>query len=555
MKINCYQIEKRSASTLTSVLVFTGILGMGVASILQTSSGRLQATQKQTHFSQAFYHSENLLSWACTRIEAENISEPTRYSSEDQSLELAPNAAMKPETVRLAAGIVPQQNGLKHLYSVTTAAEQGNEIRSLRALVRKNPPSEVFDYVFCLNNRGVLNPDNSSFHGSLRFNWDAHVETLGQINGHLIAAGEISGRNGLIKPAQDSVSIPGQAGNAPAQFIHMGAEKARFPTLKNLEKYRELAKSTGGKLTQGGSNLVNMVWNDSAKPGIFLEGNETNILRVEGVVVIEGDLVIQGQISGIGTIIVGGNLYIGGHLIYANGPDFSAKPEIQKAATRDEWVLRAVKDKKDLVAFVVRESIFCGQINNYEWKKQCYYPEDFGLQFRGAESALGQDGIAGTADDSKPYKHPDGNSSTWNDIDQDGAVDVNFDFLTHIKLNSARARKIHRYPVNKYGTPESYNEYSSNQYNRLDGIFFTEHAFGLRSTVADLEIHGSVIARDEAIVFKKSLNMIYDPRIHSRCATDPERFVDLHLPGAYEVQVLDFAEIEPQTGLFSQSAQ
>ena len=46
----------------------------------------------------------------------------------------------------------------------------------------------------------------------------------------------------------------------------MGAEKARFPTVKSLEKYRKLAKATGGKLTQGGTNLVNMVWNDSAKP-------------------------------------------------------------------------------------------------------------------------------------------------------------------------------------------------------------------------------------------------------------------------------------------------
>jgi len=547
MKTSRSNKQNNSASTLVSVLVFSTLVSVGIASVVQSSFDQFQVTRDRRRSREQADMNENLLAWAASKIGQEKFGREAVFSNNDGSLDDRFSGADKEN---LTVTITPTGVGSSNLFAVTSSIrDRHNKIRSAGALVRKDPPAEVFNHAFCLNNRGLFNHDNINIHGDMRFNWDAHIESAGLLNGHMISAGEFTDRNGIVKPGQTTKSFSGQAGAEGSGMLHPGAEKLKFPSLAKLDRFRKLAVVTGGRMTQGTTNLVIGVHNNPEKPGLFLEGTQAEPVLINGVVVIEGDLVIKGFIGGIGAIYVGGNLYLSGDLIYINGPDFSIRPEVCNPSVRDAWVLQAVDSKKDLVAFMVRESILCGQVNNVEWKRQCYFPEDSGLQFRGSEAGLGRDGIPGTSDDSKPFVQADGTESSWRDIDQDGVVDGNFDFLTHIKLNSARARKILGYPVNKYGTPENYNDYSANRFNRLDGVFYTEHAFGLRSTIADLEIHGAVIAREEAIVFKNSFNLVYDPRIHSRYADDPARFVELHLPCVDPVQVLSTTNQKTETKL------
>jgi hypothetical protein len=322
-----------------------------------------------------------------------------------------------------------------------------------------------------------------------------------------------------------------------------------MPNLRDFAYYNQKAIDAAGRLSVGTNVIVYAVHTNASQPGLFLVGTDAEPIRVEGPVVVPGDVVIKGKITGIGTLYVGGNLYIAGDMTYRNGPDFSTPPDTMPAADRDRWV----RDNagKDLVAFAVRESIFAGDPNSADWTTWCFDNAEYGLKGVGDESQLGADGIAHTGDDGQAYLdtnndgHPD---SAWFDADGDGTVDHNFNYNNDIKMSNTRAARIAGFPEASPGVKADYSTEASNNMNRLDGIFYTNHAAAMRLDRASSVFNGAIICRNEAIVFRTSAQFVYDDRIHSRYSNDPNRFVDLGLPVAGLVKVASFTELAPIHG-------
>jgi len=307
-------------------------------------------------------------------------------------------------------------------------------------------------------------------------------------------------------------------------------------------------------VTVGGVTVVSATHTNTTKPGLYLKGTAAAPIKINGPVVIPGDLIISGPVSGVGTFYVGGNLYIAGDITYANGPDFSWSPETKPDPTRDSWVKSAVDAKKDLVCFAVRENILGGQVNSASWKSSCFDASPYGMKHVGAEANLGADGIPGTGDDGINYFSTTGTGapdSAWYDADGDGTIDASYNYSKDVEMNLARAQKIQGYPTGSDSAPKNFNDLSSNDFNTLEGVFYCNHAAAMRAAKSNFRLNGSLICRDEAVIFSTSAKFVYDSRIHSRYSEDPNRHIDLGLPLAGKCAISSFTELPPVEGFYT----
>jgi hypothetical protein len=431
----------------------------------------------------------------------------------------------------------------------------GERVRTVQGTVRKNPPSQVFDYAYFLNNWGWWWGASITGYGDNRANWDFDFRYTPTVNGAVVANGNIESNGVKVDPLTGTPPFAGLAGSDPVTYVRSGVPRVPMPNLKDFSYYQEKATNQGGKLWVGSTLVVDAVQNNTNQPGLYLAGTTSSPIKISGPVVVPGDVVIKGPITGSGTLYVGGSLYVADDVTYANGPNFTLPPSTMSQSSRDTWVNDAITSGKDLVAFAVRESIFGGAVNSSEWKTYCYDAASYGLKNLGAEANLGPDGIAGTPDDGLLFRDTNGDGvadSAWYDADGDGVVDANYNYSNDIQMTTNRANKIYNYPTTS-GSPTDYSSVASNSMNRMDGVYYCNHAVAMRLGQANTVWNGSVISRNEAIVFSSTLKFVYDPRIHSRYSTDPNRYIDLGLPMANRVRVESFLEIAPVAGFYAGS--
>ncbi len=545
------------ASVLGVSLIITAIMGIAILATISLTSFRYRSVHGRSDWLDAFWHAENSLQWAAQKV-ADASSGGTnapflgKYKISDGTLTLpylqalATSSDSDFENAWVTIENSPAR--VANHYLITVSAKVGEKTRTVQVLMEKNPPSQVFDYEYFLNNWGWWWGSSITGDGDNRANWDFDFRHGPTVNGSLIANGNISENEVPVNPfSTNTPPFRGKAATDLLSYVHSGAPRVTMPNLQDFSYYNKVATDSGGKLYLGDKLLVDGVVTNATKTGLFVIGSPTNAIRIDGPVVIPGDLVIRGSISGIGTIYVGGNLYIAGNMTYTNGPDFSTPPEMMTATNRDKWVQNSLSNKLDLVAFAVRGTILGGDVNTSDWKSACYDPSLYGLGHVGDESKLGQDGISGTPDDNVPYLHADGTTSAWYDADGDGTIDGNYNYNNDVKMTTARASLIDRYPTTG-STPDSYSNYATNSFNSLDGVFYCNHALALRMNKSDAIIKGSVICRDEAIIFNNSAKFYYDSRIHSRYSNDPNRYIDLGLPVANKVAIRTFDELAPEAG-------
>lgn len=542
--------RKLWGSTLVVAVVTGGILGVIVGGTLSLSSFAVRSAHGRSDWTAAFYHAENALQWVAQRI-ADTWPAPGSavYATADGSLNLPymlQGLAEGGSRFRGARVVVVKSNGVgADLYWVRASARVGDKVRSVEALITKNPASRVFDYEYFLNNWGWWWGASITGNGPNRSNWDFDFRNRPSVNGLILANGNITQNGVPVDLFANSPPFGGLAGGNPLAYVHAGVPREPMPNLKDLSYYttKALADPARNGLWIGTNRIVFGVHTNVLKPGLYLQGTAAAPIVISNTVVVPGDVVIKGVVTGRGTLYVGGNLYIAGNLTYRNGPNFSTPPETMTPAQRDAWVRE--NQNKDLVAFAVRESIFAGDVTSSGWISYCYNAAEYGLRNVGDERFLGADGIRGTGDDGIPFLHPDGTISSWYDADADGVVDRNYNYDTDINMTPTRASRIQGYPTNTSGAPVAYNAVASNNMNRLDGVFYTNHAAAMRLALNNTVFNGVLVCRDEAIVFNGSIRFNYDSRVHSRYNRDPNVFVDLGLPVAGRVSVTRFAEVAP----------
>ena len=556
IKISNNRLRRQSGQALVTTVVLSGIMGLSVVSMLQLGSFRAKTQDDRRSWTQSYYHAENAVDWAAQVIadsdeSGTNASYIASYATSDGSLSLPYMLGGNAERFEGArVTIANHPSGTFNLYQITASAKVNGKVRTIQTTTRKNPPSKVFDYEYFLNNWGWWWGSSITGNGDNRANWDFDFKYNPTVNGAVLANGQIESNGNPVDPFAGSPPFNGTAGSDPVSYVHSGVPRVQMPNLLDFNYYKQKATSEGGKLYVGNTLLVDAVQNDGSKPGLFLEGTTSNPIRVEGPVVIPGDVVISGTITGKGTLYVGGNLYIAGNMTYKQGPNFNNPPTGQTQAAQDAWVNAAINGGKDLIGFAVKESILAGAVNTSHWVANCYNPSGYGLRNVGAEANLGQDGIPHTPDDGVNYldTNDDGvPDSAWYDADEDGLIDSAYDYNSDIAMTTSRANKILGYPTYSNGSPRNFNDVSSNSMNRLDGIFYTNHAAAMRLGTSHAVMNGALICRDEAIIFSSTLKFNYDPRIHSRYSADPNRYIDLGLPIAVRARHEHVQEIAPIT--------
>jgi hypothetical protein len=561
ISLNPIGVHKQTrGSTLAITIVLGGILAISAASMLQVSSFRLRSAYQRSQWTEAYYHSENVLNWAAQKIAdadqgGTNAPFLGQYSISGGSIDLPylTSLASNPDSLFKNAWltITNSPNGIASYYIVTASAKVGEKVRTLQMTIQKNPPSQVFDYEYFLNNWGWWWGSTITGNGDNRANWDFDFRDYPTINGSLVANGQIESNGNPIDPLAGNPPFHGIAGDDPTLYVHSGSPRLPMPNLLDLTYYKTKAENAQGKLFVGTNIVVNAYHNDTNHPGLYLVGTSNKPIKIVGPVVIPGDVILKGVVTGVGTLYVGKNLFLAGDVAYANSPDFSSPPSGMTTTNRDSWVKTAVNNQKDLVAFAVRESIFGGNPNSSDWKANCYDSASYGLNNVGDETQLGKDGIAHTPDDHIPFLDTDNDGvpdSAWYDADADGIVDHAYNYDNDIRMSDARAAAIANYPTNSDGSRQSFDSIASNNMNTVCGVFYSNHAIAMRLANDNARFHGSIICRNEAIIFNSTLKFIYDPRIHSRYSDDPNRYVDLGLPVANRVMVRHIEELTPHEG-------
>jgi hypothetical protein len=535
------------------------VVSMGFLSLARYNDAKQFS---HTAWAEAYYAAENGLLEGVQRISEVPPTQPVSSVFGTYNKASLPHSASGDVTSATYV-IGPDPLNQPTFYSVISSAEVRGKTRTIQARVQYRPPSQVFDYEYFLNNWGWWWGASITGNGDNRSNWDFDYKDRPTVNGHIYASGNVESNLVPVDPFS-STPFRGWAGDDPITYVHVGAARLKMPNLKDLSYYEARANGT---IRQGSNTIVTGIQGDNEpKQGLYLRGTDSAPIRIDGTVVVRGDVVLSGRITGTGTLYVGGNLYLAGNVQYANGPTFQLPPNhasltpAQRQAYYDTWVDQAFAGNKDLIGFGVRGHILAGQVWSSDWKSSCFDNSTYGLKNLGREDNLGRDGIRGTPDDGVRYIDKNGDGipdSAEYDADEDGVIrTTTYNYTSDINFTSTRFNNLANLPKDSNGQTVTYssftaadqsgapNPYWSRAITELAGIYYTNHAIAQKSSSGPQHIRGSMVCRDEAIIFSNSLTFWYDWRVHSRYLhkffdNNGNRIIDLDLPLAYKTRIWD----------------
>lgn len=429
--------------------------------------------------------------------------------------------------------------------------------------------SDVFDYVYFLNNWGWWfwgGGDNSN--GTAREWSRGEMRSNGRFDFQ-----PVSWANRTKPPRIDDDiyahfqvdmhGYPVRGVGGTITYQHPNSPKSIMPNLQQPDFYKNLAKEEDGKVYgynySSGTNtiLIDEVHGDS--PGehdsIILIGTSQNPITLNGPVYVQGNVIIKGTITGQGAIYAGRNIYIAGNITYKNPPVGTNGttpcpfPQTTKnTLTTDDQEVKDWYNRnkgKDVIALAAAENIVLHNYTSSSW-----YSDTYGLFTMGSED-VGQDGIPDTGDtgendgewdilteDLDGDKTPDMNNYSWKDITTSGGNSKNSDPLN----NFDNRPKVGGQPVTHYSAV-----CNTSGINILNGVYYTQHAMAGRLLNSPI-FNGSVISKDEVMVYSGGLLMNYDFRYHRNFRSNPNWPIHLNLPptdtGSNQVTILSWKEVK-----------
>ena len=380
--------------------------------------------------------------------------------------------------------------------------------KTVTSVIRyKLATSSVFDYSYFVNNLGWFWGGGITGQGDIRSNGDFSFGGNPTVNGDIYASanpdlgadGDITGnsRNDSIdfyRSNADSTVRPTNptAGSDPDVYSYPnGYDGAsdRFPQqavlsmpyLGDLSDYQSLAVSQNGTISQGGVTVVDNVLNDN----VVLIGTAANPIVISGPVVVTGDVLIKGVITGQGTIFSGRNTHIIGDITYQNPPAWP-KADTAPDATDTQNAAR------DFLGLASKGNVIIGDYTRNDWQVNVasYLQPPFTQAYE-VDLTDSANGYVQYFQGDDPYFNGD---YTVND----GGT----------KLDGSNRRFYESSYNNNY--VRSIAE-PANQIDQIDAVTYTNHAFAGR--VGNFTMNGSLIARDEAIVYNGNITMNYDVRV------------------------------------------
>ncbi|MFH1860237.1 MAG: hypothetical protein ABH870_04390 [bacterium] len=326
---------------------------------------------------------------------------------------------------------------------------------------------------------------------------------------------------------------------------------------------------------------------DESHENLILIGTQDAPVEIHDAVVVKGNLVIKGYVKTYGadeagnqfaSVYVGRNMYVAGDIQYANGPDWSAYPQWQKSGGSDykdpanntfniagnddglppdpdnpmnnammnNWV--GSNSTKNFLSVAAGGGLVYGNYSSSNWYSEQYL---FGM----GNEDVGADGIPDTnvwvdGHWTDPTEGDGIFQKSTEDLDGDGDFrnyDYNWKDVTTTGGNSKSSAPLQNFdglrkdggdsgplwdPMNKI-TINHYSETATNMISTIDGVYYTQHFLAGRVANSP-KFRGSLISKDEAIVYSGTLKLMQDTRCHSSYSTNENFPVYLFPPGSLE---------------------
>ncbi len=427
-------------------------------------------------------------------------------------------------------------------------------------------PSSVFDNGYFINNWGWFYGNTIYCNGNARSNgqfdaagyqpyvggqpvydgasWDGVSATLTGYRDDN-EDGLLDGGDGGVFSGWDIVAaqnVRGPGGLAKNQ--HDFQDQVPMPNLTDLTLYEDLATAQGSSIEVAGVTQCDGICGDDVgeSKNLYLEGTILSPIVLDGPVVVQGDVIISGYVTGQGSIFAGGNVYVPKSIVYVDPPN-TERPADNTQAETEQWL--SDNWNKDFLGLFANENIVVGDHTHNTWRH--YVGNWMGSSMNKSEEDAGEDGIPntfdgrdgihGTSDDDvleddgvftaeyysaqdallglipTGYSVGDVIPGSGEDIDGDGQYD-NTTTLADFAISAPLDPSYWEGNMPLTGIAR-YQDIASMYAARLDGIFYTNHAFTyvvFGST--DAVINGAVISRNEAIVYgTPNANINYDARL------------------------------------------
>ncbi len=421
--------------------------------------------------------------------------------------------------------------------------------------------SEVFDYAYFVNNHGWFEGSTITANGNIRANGNMSLSQSPKVNGDVYAAvnhelgvpGDIKNGTGamdnkrtyrstqygtmdrarpLLKSADDGgYDAPDTVTSADlTKRLHGNlAEGIDMPWISDLNEYIEYGKELKSSLSQGGTYYINNAnpsdpnygyyrgtgpSGDASLPdnhALVLEGTQCNPIRLNGPVVVSNDVVIKGYVIGQGTIYSSRNIHIVGNIQYKNPPNWANK----EAASGNG------NATKDLLCLAARGNIVLGDCTSSSWLdttlKKVLTQQPYVQPYACAQADDGSwiDGDIG---------YPKAGKTVFegNYMATDGGNKVTQEAVYRQEWNGRRWQNVLDHYEYKAATGRRYydsvvppNEISSraSTITQIDAVLYNNH--GIFGKLGQCSIKGSLVCRNEGMIFTGKLYLNWDYRLYS----------------------------------------
>ena len=429
--------------------------------------------------------------------------------------------------------------------------------------------SKVFDYAYFVNNYGWFEGSTITANGGVRANGDMSLSQSPKVNGDVYAAvntdlgvpGDIKNGTGTMdnkstyrstqygttdraRPLQKSPDDGGY--NAPATVtsdvlttrLHGNlSEGINMPWISGLNEYIEYGQEaeTHSTLSQGGvyyidnrlsnKNGANYGYYQGAGPSgdaslpdnyaLVLEGTQSNPIRINGPVVVSNDVVIKGYVTGQGTIYSSRNIHIVGNIQYVNAPNWSNKDAasgngnstkdllclaakgniVMGDCTSSSWLDNTLKKVLTQAPYV--QPYACAQADDGSWiDGDIGYPKAGDAHYpKFAGNYTAADG--GNKVAQEPVYRQEWNGRRWQNV------------LDHYEYKSATGRRYYDSVV----PPKEIADRAKTAITQIDAVLYNNH--GIFGKLGQCTINGSLVCRNEGMIFSGKLYLNWDYRLYS----------------------------------------
>ena len=464
--------------------------------------------------------------------------------------------------VRLRSAPVNVGNRSEVTFFATAARMTGNGVLASVTLADRVSfgvdRSKVFDYAYFVNNYGWFEGSTITANGAVRANGDMSLSQSPKVNGDVYAArndelnvpGDIKNGTGTMdnkstyrstqygtanrsRPLQVTHDDGGY--NAPATVtsadltarLHGNLrEGLDMPWISGLNEYIEYGKELKSTLSQGGTYYINNANSGDQNYGYYqgtgpsgdpelpdnhalvLEGTQTNPIRINGPVVVSNDVVIKGYVTGQGTIYSSRNIHIVGDIKYVNPPNWANK----EAASGNG------NSTKDLLCLAAKGNIVMGDctagsswLDNTLRKVLTQQPYVQPYACAQADDGSWIDGDIGYPRAGKTvfegnYTAADGGKKVGVVYKKDkyGRTTTEIDHYT-----SSSDRRYYDSVV----PPNEIANRAKTAITQIDAVLYNNH--GIFGRLGQCTINGSLVCRNEGMIFSGKLYLNWDYRLYS----------------------------------------